>query len=137
MSTLVSVLEEVGEGKSRFSPTSTAEADMRDFQPIAKFLLHAQQEGFLEKCVPHKESQTGNDWYDLIMVVGGLSYKGEMFLRQSVQTNTTHYIDKIFQQSIPANAEKDINDIFQLKPNIYGFSIDLKALWKRWKQRKA
>lgn len=124
-------------GKSKFLPTSTAEADMRDFQEIAKFLLHAQQEGFLEKCVQHKESQTGNDWYDLIMVVGGLSYKGEMFLRQPVQTNTTQDIDAIFQQQVPANTDQDINDIFQLKPNIYGFGIDLNALWKRWKKRKA
>jgi len=28
------------------------------------------------------------------------------------------------------------NDIFQLKPNIYGFGIDLVALWKRYKQKR-
>ena len=27
------------------------------------------------------------------------------------------------------------NDIFQLKPNIYGFGIDLVALWKRYRQK--
>lgn len=120
MDTLRSILEEIKSGTKAFEPASSKDADMWDFQPIAKILVYAHNEGFLESCLPHKESRTGNDWYDLVLVQGGLSYKGEMFLMKP-----------------SADVEKKIEDIIQLKPSIYGVGIDLKALWKRWKGRKS
>lgn len=92
---------------------------MWDFQPIAKILDYANNEGLLEDFLPHKESQSGNGWYDLVLVNGGLSYEGEMFLTKP-----------------SAESEKKIESIIQLKPSIYGIGIDLNALWKRWKNRK-
>lgn len=119
-STLESVLQEVRSGTSSFAPASNSEEDMRDFQPIAKILVYAQQEGLLEKCIPHKESGTGSDWYDLVVVRGGLSYKGE----------------KLLSEPPAAAADQKLSDIIQLKPSVYGIGIDLKALWLRWKNRK-
>jgi len=119
MGTLISILEEIRSGVTSFEPISNSESDMRDFQPIAKILVHAHKEGLLESCIPHKESQTAHGWYDLVLVRGGLSYKGEMFLTKPPST-----VD-----------DNKLSEIVQLKPSIYGIGIDLKALWKRWKER--
>lgn len=55
------------------------------------------------------------DWYDLVIVLGGLSYKGQMFLAE------------------PANngARSRGDELLQLKPGLWGISIDLKAAWRR------
>ena len=50
---------------------------MWDFQHIAKVLEHANREGLLEGYSPHQETGSGNHWYDLVRVKGGLSHKGE------------------------------------------------------------
>lgn len=119
MTALRSVLEEVRDGRTSFEPVGTGEQEMREFQPIAKMLAYANRQGFLENFVPHKESQTGNDWYDLVVVSGGLTFEGEEFL------------------SAPDPAvEERMEEIIQLKPNIYGVGIDLNALWRRWKNGK-
>jgi hypothetical protein len=120
MNTLTSMLEEIRAGTTRFAPISNSESDMRDFQPIAKILVYAHEEGLLESCVPHKESRTAHGWYDRVIVRGGLSYKGEMFLTKPPSTSD----------------DTKLSEIVQLKPSIYGVGIDLKELWKRWKQRK-
>ena len=119
MTTLRSLLEEIKVGTTTFKPASEMETDMWDFQPIAKLLDYANSEGLLESYLPHKESETGNHWYDLVLVRGVLSHKGETFLAN------------------PSNeAEKKAESIIQLKPSIYGIGIDLNALWKRWKSRR-
>jgi hypothetical protein len=120
MTTLRSLLEEVKAGTISFRPASEKETDMWDFQPIAKLLDYANSEGFLESYLPHKESGTGNRWYDLVLVKGGLSHKGEMFLANPDD-----------------EVEKKVESIILLKPNIYGIGIDLNALWKRWKSRRS
>ncbi|QWT45836.1 hypothetical protein [Azospira inquinata] len=123
MTTLRSLLEEIKMGRKRFRPASTNEADMLDFQPIAKLIDYANTEGFLESYVPHKESATGNCWYDLVVVNGGLSHKGGLFL-----------------EKLNIETEEKIESIIQLKPSIYGIGIDLialwRALWNRWKNWK-
>lgn len=119
MDILRSILEEVKTGRTRFEPASAKDSDMWDFQPIAKVLIFAHNEGLLESCAPHKESRTANDWYDLALVRGGLTYKGEMFLAKPKD-----------------DTAKKIEAIIQLKPTIYGVGIDLMAIWKRWKERK-
>ncbi len=118
MTTLRSLLEEIKSGVLAFKPVSEKEADMWDFQPIAKALEYANSEGFLEGYLPHKESTSGNRWYDMVLVEGGLSHKGEMFLANP-----------------NPEVEEKMESIIQLKPNIYGIGIDLNALWKRWRGR--
>ena len=119
MDTLREILQEIKKGTTAFEPASSADSDMEDFQAIAKTLIFADDEGLLEKCIPHKESMTSHGWYDLVLVNGGLSYKGEKFLAQ-----------------VNDGANEPDDEIIQLKPTIYGIGIDLKAAWKRWKNRK-
>jgi hypothetical protein len=118
MTILRSLLQEIKSGILTFKPLSTKEADMWDFQPIAKVLEYANSEGLLESYLPHKESSSGNRWYDLVQVKGGLSHKGEMFLANP-----------------KPEIEEKMETIIHLKPSIYGIGIDLNALWKRWKNR--
>ncbi|WKV91440.1 hypothetical protein [Halomonas sp. HAL1] len=93
---------------------------MWDFQPIAKILVYAHRNNFLESCVPHKESDSPHGWYDLVIVRGGLTYEGEMFLAKPGEAEKT---------------EKNLEEIIQLSPNIYGIGVNLRALWQRWKNR--
>lgn len=93
---------------------------MWDFQPIAKILVHAHKKNYLESCIHHKESDTRHGWYDLVIVLGGLSREGEIFLAAPESDET----------------EDNLEKIIQLKPSIYGVSVDLNALWRRWKSKK-
>lgn len=120
MSTLKSLLEEIKPGTTSFTPASSKENDIQDFQPIAKMLDFANNEGLLETYESHKESYSGNCWYDSVLVKGGLSHKGKKFLAEP-----------------SAETEKRMEDVIILKPNFHGIGIDLKALWQRWKNRKA
>lgn len=119
MSTLVELLQEIADGRKSFSPCSSSEIDMVEFQPIAKALVFADKQGYLDGFLAHKESSTANGWYDSILVKSGLTYEGEQFLR-----------------SPSPEAENDMNEVIRLRPEIYGIGVDLKALWRKWKNRK-
>ena len=41
------VLSEIKDGNSKFTPISDSKSDMEDFQAIAKLLIHADQQGWL------------------------------------------------------------------------------------------
>lgn len=89
MTTLYSLLEEIKAGTTTFKPASENEADMLDFQPIARMLAYANGEGLLNSFELQRENQSGNRWCDLVLVSGGLSYKGERFLgKPSAETET-------------------------------------------------
>lgn len=117
MNALRSVLEEVRSGTTTFRPVSMDQKNMEEFQPIAKLLVYAMEEGLLENCVPHKESGTSHSWYDLVMVLGGLSHRGEMLLAKPDEDSSWY-------------------DFLQLKPGAFGVNYDLKAAWERWKETR-
>ena len=122
MDILKNVLLEIKHGNSKFTPTSDSEPDMKDFQSIAKLLIHADQEGLLNSIKIHQESRTKNSWYDFVVVQNGLSFKGEQ------------YLDKISaNEEITSEIQKDI---VELKPNFMGLGLNLNALWRWWKKRK-
>lgn len=88
--------------------------------PIAKALIFAANEGYVEKLIQHQESYTGKRWYVRLLVPGGLTHK-----------------DTLFLASPDANAEHSLMDAVQLKPSIYGVGVDLKAFWHKWRGKKA
>ena len=119
MNILLELLQEIADGRSSFSPASSAETDMVEFQPIAKVLVFANKQGYLDGFLMHKESSTANGWYDSILVRGGLTYEGEQFL-----------------QLPKTELENEANEIIRLKPEIYGIGVDLNALWRKLKSSK-
>jgi hypothetical protein len=89
------ILQEIKSGKKSFQPRSSAESDMVEFQSIAKTLVHANEEGYLDGLRSHREGSTSNGWYDLVVVMNGLSFKGEAFLMDSVATNAVEANESI------------------------------------------
>jgi len=115
MDALKEILREIQKGRIEFSPRSQSVEDMQAFQPIAKMLLYANNEEFLEGYLEHKESETSYNFYDFILVKGGLSYQGELYLNDTKN-----------------ESRKSLEEIIQIKPNIFGIDIDIIAFWKRY-----
>jgi hypothetical protein len=115
------ILLEIREGKKSFRPVSNSHSDMEDFQSVAKVLIHADQQGWLNSCIVHRESRTANDQYDLILVEKGISYEGEQYLDDIPSDNNTN-------SSAP-------EDIIEVKPSIFGVGVNLNALMRWWKKR--
>jgi len=108
-------MAEVRAGKTRFSPAPNDPDGLAQFQATAKALVFAKSEGFIESCFPHQTAQSGEWLYDLVVVSGGLSHKGEEFLSSAGQSHQA----------------KPHEDILELKPNFMGFGINLNAAWRR------
>ena len=123
MDAIRQLLTEIKEGKSSFRPDGDSKDHMTDFQSVAKMLIYAEQEGWLNSIKVHKESMTANNWYDLIIVQGGLSYKGEQYLTNPPAAN--------------GSSSDSQEDIIELKPNFMGLGINLNALWRYLKKKKA
>jgi hypothetical protein len=84
---LRATLQEIQSGKSSFLPLSAAEPDMLAFQTLAKALVFANEQGYLDGFLPHRENSTEHSWYDGVVIENGLSYKGEAFLKSLLKTN--------------------------------------------------
>ena len=78
--------------------------------------MHMNKISYL-KFLPHQERETGNHWYDLVLIQNGLSHEG------------LEYIKNIEEESNTSPSYKE--DVFILKPSFMGFGIDLKAAY-RW-----
>lgn len=116
MDILKSLLEAIQSGQKSFKPVSQNFEDMNEFQTVAKALLFAEGEGYLDKCIHHRESSTSNSWYDLVFVQNGLSHKGAQYVSEP-----NALVEKRFDE-----------EIVQLRPNFFGLGVDLRAAWRRW-----
>ncbi|SDE96811.1 abortive infection family protein [Phytopseudomonas seleniipraecipitans] len=77
------VLRKIHSGVKSFGPESSSPNDLKKFQDIAKTVVHAYSQGYIEKMIPRKESMSGNGYYAVILVNGGLTYEGERLLQES------------------------------------------------------
>jgi hypothetical protein len=82
LSDLTDILKRVKAGEASFEATSYDEDALRQFQTIGKALAHANKEGLLERCEFSKDSLGGDRYYNAAYVIGGLSFKGEEYLRR-------------------------------------------------------
>jgi len=80
MDKLREILALIHSGKRSFRPENDSNEAMQNFQSIAKYLMYAKDENLIDNTKFHKESHTGNHWYDSVLVLNGLTYKGEQFL---------------------------------------------------------
>lgn len=119
MNPLYEILQAINNGLTTYKPIGNTEEEMRDFQSVVKLLQYAEREGFVEKLKIHTESRTRHSWHDLVLVQGGLTFEGMEYIKNKP------FLDK-------NNAEEDI---IELKPNISGIGIDLRALG-RWIKKK-
>jgi hypothetical protein len=89
MDAITAILEEIHPGKTSFLPVSAAEPDMIAFQALAKTLVFANEQGYLDGFLPHRESSTEHGWYDCVVIEKGLSYQGKAFLMSLLKANPT------------------------------------------------
>lgn len=124
MDRLKQLLVEVQNGKHSFKPDAESNESLELFQSTAKTLIHAHKKGYLDECKIMRESVTGNGWYAVVVIRGGLTYEGEQLLstEQIVESNSKE-----------ANSIHE--DIIELKPSFYGIVINLNAIWRRIKRR--
>lgn len=76
------ILRKIHSGVRSFQPDSSSPEDIINFQRIAKSIVHAHSQGYLDQIIPRREHHTGNGYYAVILVRGGLSFKGEHILQQ-------------------------------------------------------
>lgn len=69
------LLDKIAKGQMSFQPVSNSVSDMQLFQGIATLIFEAEKLGYITDVIPHQESDTGNDYFDEV-VVGGLTEKG-------------------------------------------------------------
>lgn len=91
---------------------------MHEFQPIAKLLIYASQNRLIDSVKIHNESESANGWYDLIVVQGGLTEEGKVYLENPPSTSD----------------DDELDDIFQSEPWIGDAGTDIDELWNQWKQ---
>jgi hypothetical protein len=89
MDAITAILEEIHSGKTSFLPASATEPDMIAFQALAKTLVFANEQGYLDGFLPYRESSTEHGWYDCVVIEKGLSYQGEAFLMSLLKANPT------------------------------------------------
>lgn len=83
MNLVTSLMLEIRSGKLRFQPKASDEDSLREFQLVAKALVHAHELGLVGRVQTHKNATTGEWLIDYAWVDGGLTYRGELFLDQN------------------------------------------------------
>ena len=89
---LRNTLQSIAQGQQRFA-TGTGESDEAGFQRVAESILYAERHGYISKAIPHKSYRNGIAQYDLVIVQGGLTPEGEIFLAnltKAVIPNDSH-----------------------------------------------
>jgi hypothetical protein len=125
MDRLRSVLEQVQGGKKAFLPEDSTPQALASFQPIAAALKHANDIGYLSAVFRVSKMIDSHGNVLEAIVTSPLSHQGLVYLEAPVLTQK--------QQQVPKEP-----DVLQLKPNIWGIGIDLRAainwLKRRWRK---
>jgi hypothetical protein len=83
MELLKDILERVWSGETKFIPASNSEEDIRSFQKVANRLMEAKQNNLIHDVQIHKDSSRGQQYSDIAIVVGGLTFQGEKYLESN------------------------------------------------------
>ena len=81
MDKLREILQLIRSGQSSFEPENKSNEALQAFQSVAKCLLYAKKEELIDVLVSHQDTTTEQWLYDCFMLRGGLTYKGEQFLK--------------------------------------------------------
>lgn len=85
MELLKDVLRWVNEGRSDFAPDDGTPESLKAFQSVAKRLVEAEKYGLLERVYPNKSSMRGDVFFLRVIVAGGVTFKGERFLKGEIE----------------------------------------------------
>lgn len=76
------VLRKIHLGVTSFEPDSSSPDDIKNFQSLAKTIVHAHSQGYIDQMIPQRDFTSVNGDYAVILVSGGLTYNGEQLLQQ-------------------------------------------------------
>lgn len=76
------ILRKVKSGSTCFEPSSDSSEDVRKFQPIAKAVIYARDNGYLERIIADRDPTSIEGFYCAVLVSGGLTYSGETLLQE-------------------------------------------------------
>ena len=111
-------LKQVRNGKTRFAPETETAEGLRSFQEVAAALKSASNSGYIHATFI-ESGKRGTHGYTLEAIVSGsLTHEGLQYLAPVADVSLAK-----------------ASDIIQLKPNIYGLGIDLRAAYG-WLIRK-
>lgn len=77
------VLRKIKSGSTCFEPSSDSPEDMKKFQPIAKTVIYARDNGYLERIIADRDPASIEGFYCAVLVSGGLTYSGEALLQEA------------------------------------------------------
>ncbi len=120
MEQMKEILKRIQNGETGFSPVGGSQEALRDFQPLAKRIISANERGFLTRAAFSKNYEYGVYYIDDI-VVGGLTFEGEKFLES--QQNEV-------KQSVPASTDKQ-SELIKWEPKFLGFKLEGNELIRR------
>ncbi len=120
MEQMKEILKRIQNGETGFSPVGGSQEGLRDFQPLAKRIISANERGFLTRAAFSKNYEYGVYYIDDI-VVGGLTFEGEKFLES--QQNEV-------KQSVPASTDKQ-SELIKWEPKFLGFKLEGNELIRR------
>lgn len=124
MEQMKEILKRIQNGETGFSPVGGSQEALRDFQPLAKRIISANERGFLTRAAFSKNYEYGCDYIDDV-VVGGLTFEGEKFL-ESQQKET--------ENPAPVSAGKPA-DLIKWEPKLLGFKLEGNELIRRLLRR--
>ncbi len=76
------VLRKINSGTITFEPEDSTSDGKKKFQSLAKALVHAHKQGYIDKIIAQTDFSSVNGDYAVVLVNGGLTYSGEQLLQQ-------------------------------------------------------
>ena len=86
-SPLLQLLERVAQGITIWEPFRRSGPEMAEFQDTAARLLELERQGLIGRCITQTNQTAGQDYYDLVMVQGGITDEGQRLLNEHGRAN--------------------------------------------------
>lgn len=74
------LLEQIAGGVTIFEPSRRTSQGLTEFQALAGRLLAMEREGLINRCVTHRGEIAGQEFYDEVIVMRGLTAAGRAAL---------------------------------------------------------
>ncbi|MBT9137122.1 MAG: hypothetical protein DDT34_02209 [Firmicutes bacterium] len=78
MTPMKHLIKQIAGGRTSFEPEEDSLDGLRKFQQVAASLFEAENLGYIQDVTSHQESDSGQDFYDCV-VVGSATELGQQF----------------------------------------------------------
>ncbi len=81
-SPLLQLLAQIADGITIWEPFRRRGTDLAEFQDTAARLLELERQGLIGRCITQTNQIAGQQYYDLVMVQGGVTAEGRRLLAE-------------------------------------------------------